>query len=163
MTEKTPLYHEDIAVGSPVPELAKGPLTTAHIMRWSAAMENWHRIHYDHPFATQHDGLPDVILSGSCKQQFLAQMLKDWVGLDGWVWKLSFQHRAMTLPGETLTAWGVVTDKHEKNGFGIVECDIGLKNQDGVEACPGRATVVVPLRGARPVPYPFDPKALGLA
>ena len=27
--------------------LRKGPLTTVHLMRWSAAMENWHKIHYD--------------------------------------------------------------------------------------------------------------------
>ena len=125
-------------------------------------MENWHRIHYDHPFATQHDGLPNIILSGSCKQQFLMQLLKDWVGLDGWVWKLSFQHRAMTVPGDTLTAWGRVANAYRKSGFGIVDLETGLRNQNGVENCPGKATVVLPLRNGPPVPYPFHPKALGL-
>ena len=42
---KTP-YFEDVAVGLELPGLEKGPLTTAHLMRWSAAMENWHKINY---------------------------------------------------------------------------------------------------------------------
>jgi hydroxyacyl-ACP dehydratase HTD2-like protein with hotdog domain len=28
---------------------------TTRIVRWSAAVENWHRIHYDLPFATGHE------------------------------------------------------------------------------------------------------------
>ena len=36
---KTP-YFEDVAVGLELPGLEKGPLTTAHLMRWSAAMTN---------------------------------------------------------------------------------------------------------------------------
>jgi hypothetical protein len=46
---------EDVSVGDMVGPLGKGPFTTPHLMRWSAAMENWHKIHYDHPFATGHD------------------------------------------------------------------------------------------------------------
>ena len=56
---------DDIEIGQDIPTVEKGPMTTAHIMRWSAAMENWHRIHYDWKYATQHDGLPDVMVNGS--------------------------------------------------------------------------------------------------
>jgi acyl dehydratase len=69
------LYFEDVEVGMDVPSLTKGPMTTAHIMRWSATMENWHKIHYDTPFAVNHDKLPGVLLNGSFKQQWLAQLL----------------------------------------------------------------------------------------
>ena len=118
-------------------------------------MENWHRIHYDHYFATEHDGLPNVLVNGSWKQQIMCQLVKDWVGEEGWMWKISFQHRAMNVPGETITAWGKVTDKYVKDGLGIVECEIGMKNQDGVESCPGKTTAVLPLKGGEKVPYPF--------
>ena len=38
-----------------------------------------------------------------------------------------------------------------------MELEIGMKNQEGVESMPGRATVVLPIRGGRPIPYPFVP------
>ena len=60
----------------------KGPFTTAHLMRWSAAMENWHKIHYDLPFATGHDKLPGLLINGSLKQQFIAQIAEGLGGAD---------------------------------------------------------------------------------
>jgi acyl dehydratase len=152
------MQFEDVEVGDEVPPIVKGPMSTAHIMRWSAAMENWHRIHYDKAYATQHDGLPDVLVNGSWKQHVLIQLLTDWVGETGWLLRMKFQYRGMNVPGDTLTAWGRVTGKEERNGLGLVDVEIGLKNQDGVESSPGTATVVLPLRRGRPVPYPFDPR-----
>ncbi len=151
------LYFEDVEVGMEVPSLTKGPMTTAHIMRWSATMENWHKIHYDTPFAVNHDKLPGVLLNGSFKQQWLAQLLKDWVGLNGWVWKLNYQFRAMNLVGETLTIWGKVTARRDTPDYGLVELDIGIVNDQGKESTPGKATVAVPYRNGKPVPYPFVP------
>jgi hydroxyacyl-ACP dehydratase HTD2-like protein with hotdog domain len=91
---------EDASPGDRIPNLVKGPLTTAHLMRWSAAIENWHKIHYDRTFAQDRDKLPDLLINGSLKQQFIAQALKDWAGPHGWVWKIEFQFRAMNTVGE---------------------------------------------------------------
>ena len=77
------MYYEDVELGSELPRLEKGPLTTAHLMRWSAAMENWHKIHYDKPFALGHEKLPGLLINGSLKQQFMLQLLKDWAGPGG--------------------------------------------------------------------------------
>ena len=66
---------DDIEVGQEISPLVKGPLGTMHLMRWSAAMENWHRIHYDRTFAQEHDKLPDILINGSFKQQFILQLL----------------------------------------------------------------------------------------
>jgi len=151
----TPLYFDDVAVGQEVPALAKGPLTTAHLMRWSSAMENWHKIHYDLPFTLEHDKLPGLLINGSLKQQFMMQLLKDWVGPGGWVWKVSFQFRAMNIAGETLRVWGRVTGKREAGGMGLVDLEIGITNDKGTESTPGKATVALPLRGGKPLPYPF--------
>ena len=111
------LVFEDISAGQDIGPLFKGPLTTAHLMRWSAAMENWHKIHYDLPFATGHDRLPGLLVNGSLKQQFIAQLLKDWAGPTGWLWKLRFQFRAMNLAGERLAVWGKVTGTRRVTGF----------------------------------------------
>src|ERR1035441_7010141 len=120
MAMGSPRYFEEFAVGTALPVLEKGPLTTAHLMRWSAAMENWHKIHYDKPFAIEHDKLPGLLI-------------KDWVGPAGWVWKASFQFRAMNVVGETLSIWGRVSAKRDGPGYGLVDIDLGITNDEGKE------------------------------
>jgi acyl dehydratase len=146
---------EDVQVGMELQPLAKGPLGPVHLMRWSSSMENWHRIHYDRPFAVEHDRLPDLLINGSLKQQFLVQLLRDWVGPNGWVWKMSFQFRAKNLAGETLKAWGRVTDTERGSDFGLVHLEIGVVNGKGQQSTPGTAVVALPYRAGPPVPYPF--------
>ncbi len=149
------VYFDEVQVGQEIPPVVKGPMTTAHIMRWSASMENWHRIHYDKVYAMEHDKLPNVVVNGSWKQHILVQLVKDWAGLGGWAWKVGFQYRDMDLPGDVITAWGKVTKMSEQGGMGYVELEIGLKNSRGVESTKGTAVVVLPKRGGLPVPYPF--------
>ena len=160
MTAPTPYSIEDIVIGDALPALAKGPITASHLMRWAAAMENWHRIHFDWRYATAHDGLPDVVVNGSWKQHVLLQLLTDWVGERGWLWKVAFQFRGMNVPGETLTAWGRVTAIEQRGGYGLAWVDIGLKNDRGEESTPGTAIAVWPTRHGPAVPYPFDPRVL---
>ena len=154
------MHYEDFEVGAALPVLEKGPLTTMHLMRWSSAMENWHKIHYDKPFALEHDKLPGLLINGSLKQQFILQMLKDWVGPAGWVWKVNFQFRAMNVVGETLQVWGKVVGKRDgpaEHGYGLVDIELGIVNDEKKESTPGTATVAVPHRGGKAVPYPFVP------
>ena len=147
LKDSNPLYFENVVLGQELPVVHKGPLTTAHIMRWSSAVENWHRIHYDAPFAQNNDGLPDVILSGSAKQQFLIEMLNLWVGETGWVWKFQLEHRSLTLPGDILSTWGIAKSKVAYSKVGIVLCEIGMKDQNQQEVCLGGATVVLGIFG----------------
>lgn len=153
---RTPRF-EDVEIGFELPPLVKGPLTTAHLMRWSAATENWHKIHYDRTFAQEHDHLPDLLINGSFKQQFVLQLLKDWAGPEGWPWKSSFQFRAMNKVGETLTVWGRVTGKRKGDRYGLVDLDTGVRNEHGVESTPGKAVVALPLAQGPALPYPFVP------
>ncbi len=148
---------EEVEPGLEITPLVRGPMTTMHLMRWSAAMENWHRIHYDERFAREHDKLPERLVNGAWKQHVMVQMMKDWAGAEGWLWKISFQFRGMDKVWDTVTAWGTVTNKYEKDGLGYVECEIGMRNQRGEEGTPGTAVAVLPLRSGRPAPYPFAP------
>ena len=157
----TMICFEDIEVGQDLPSLFKGPMTTAHIMRWSAAMENWHPMHFDRRYATEQRGLPDVLVNGSWKQHVVLQFVADWAGETGWPWKIRFQFRGMNVPGDTLEAWGKIVAKHARKPFGVVDLEIGLRNQKGDDGTPGSASVVLPKRNGPAVPYPFDPKILG--
>lgn len=156
------LYFEDLYVGMRLPDLVKGPMSTAHIMRWSSSIELWHRIHYDADFARNHDGLPGLLVNGSWKQHVLMQFLTDWAGGTGWLWTLDFQYRGMNVAGETLTAWGFVAEIDERNGIGVARVELGIKNENDAEGTPGTGVVVFPRRGSPPLPYPFDPVTLGL-
>lgn len=77
----------------------------------------------------------------------------------GWPWKAQFEHRAMLVPGDILIMWGKVTSKQEKGGMGLVDLEIGMTTQDGIESMPGTATVVLPVKGGPEIPYPFVPPA----
>jgi acyl dehydratase len=151
------LCFEDVAIGDEIPELVRGPLTSVHLMRWSAATENWHRIHYDFPFAVEHDKLPGLPIHGDLKLQFVFKCLMDWVGDNGWVWKVSAQFRDVNLAGETLIIWARVQERERAKDFGIVNLSIGIRNEGGNESVRGSAVVALPYRGGPAVPYPFQP------
>jgi acyl dehydratase len=152
---KQQTWYDDVTVGQEMPPLVIGPMTPTHLFRWSAAIENWHRIHYDQNFAVYHDGLPNILAQGSWKQSILPRYLKDLCLPDGWPWKVQFQHRAMIVPGDRITVWATVTGKRIADGLGLVEMDVGMRLQSDVESCPGTATIVLPIKGGRAIPYPF--------
>jgi acyl dehydratase len=153
------MYYESVNVGDTLPPLQKGPLTSAHLMRWSAAMENWHKIHYDREFAVEHDELPGILVNGTLKQQFIMQLLREWVKDSGWVWKVRFQFRAMNLEGETLHIWGKVIAKQALETYGLVDLELGIRNEREMESTPGTGVIALPYRDGRPLPYPFVPPA----
>jgi hydroxyacyl-ACP dehydratase HTD2-like protein with hotdog domain len=153
----TTLSFESVEIGQTLEPLRKGPMTTSHIMRWSSAMENWHRIHYDWRFATQHDGLPDVLVNGSWKQHVLVQLVKDRLGRGGWLWKLRFRYRAMDVAGDTIIVGAQVRRKDAIDGLGFITLQMSVTNQREVLTTTGWAIGVLPLAGGRRVPYPFAP------
>lgn len=148
---------ESLAVGATLHEVDKGRISPAHIMRWSAAVENWHRIHYDVPFATGHDGLPNVLINGSWKQHVLVQLVKDALGPGAWLWKLKFRYKKMDIAGDSLRAQAQVMATQRIAGYGLVTLRITLLNQNHEVSTEGHAIGVMPLRGGPPVPYPFTP------
>jgi acyl dehydratase len=153
-------HFEEVEVGMELPPVVKGPLTTTHLVRWAAANGNYARIHWDLPFAQLRQGLPNVVVNGSLKNQYLGQLLVNFAGDGGWFRRFYVEHRGMDFPGDVLTAFGAVTGKREvpsdsalgresQRGFGYVDCRVGLRNSRGEQTASGRATVVLPKRGGR--------------
>ena len=147
--ELTQRFFEEVVVGDQLPRVVKGPMTTTHLVRWAAANGNYARIHWDLPFAQLQQGLPNVVVNGSLKNQYLGQLMLDFAGEEGWFKRFFVQHRGMDFPGDVLTASGVVTDKREKEGFGLVDCAVELSNSRGRQTAAGQATVVLPKRGQK--------------
>jgi acyl dehydratase len=147
----------DVAVGDPIGPVVHGPLTVMHLVRWCAAMENWHRIHYDERFCQEHEGLPGPLVNGSWKQQVLAQLLKEWAGPTGWLLALEYQFRGMDTVGATLTARGSVTAVDDHGDHGDVHARVELVNAEGEATTVGEAVVRLPTRGAPSLRVPVDP------
>lgn len=150
-------HFEDYKVGDKLGSIQKGPMRSAHVMRWSAAIENWHRIHYDETFAREHDKLAGVLVQGSWKQHVLVQLVKDAIGHEAWLWKLSFRYKGPDLVGDTIIAEGEVKQARAIDGLGFLTLAVRLAKPDGSATTEGQAVAVVPLRGGKPVPYPFEP------
>ena len=140
-------YFEDVTVGDELPPVVKGPITTTHLVRWAAANGNYARIHWDLPFAQLRQGLTNVVVNGSLKNQYLGELLVRFAGEEGWFKRYQVQHRGMDYPGDVLTAQGAVTSKREVGDFGYVDCQVGLRNNRGELTVSGQATVVLPKRG----------------
>ena len=143
----TQRWFEDVVVGAELPPVVKGPMTTTHLVRWAAANGNYARIHWDLPFAQLRQGLTNVVVNGSLKNQYLGQLLVCFGGDEGWFKRFYVEHRGMDYPGDVLTAFGTVTGKEEKDGFGHVDCQVGLRNSRGEQTASGWGTVVLPKRG----------------
>ena len=141
------LRFEDVAAGMELEPVVKGPLTTTHLVRWAAANGNYARIHWDFPFAQTHQGLENVVVNGSLKNQYLGQLLIDFAGVEGWFKRFYVEHRGMDYPGDVLTASGRVTAVRQDGDYGLVDCEVALRNSRGHETASGRATVVLPRRG----------------
>jgi hydroxyacyl-ACP dehydratase HTD2-like protein with hotdog domain len=137
---------EEIKVGDEIPSVVRGRMTTAHLVRWASANGNYARIHWELPYAMLRQGLPNVVVNGSLKNEYIYILLQRFAGEAGWVRKMYVEHRGMDHPGDTLTIFGKVTEKTERDGFGHVKCEIGLKNDRG-QTTQGWAEVVVPKRG----------------
>ncbi len=57
LRNKQQTYFEDVHEGMELPKYIYSP-TPTHLFRWSAAIENFHRIHYDLDFGLNHDKNP---------------------------------------------------------------------------------------------------------
>ena len=156
LREKTQTYFDDVQVGDELPKYVHR-YSVPELARWCITMENTHRLHYDLAHATNHDTLPGTLFHGTFRMSIIAKWLKNWTLPDGWFWKAGWQVREMVTAGETTILWGRVIDKRTHDQFGLVDIEFGIKNEEGWEGAPGKATVALPLRGGPPVPYPFVP------
>lgn len=138
-------FFEDIVEGQEIPALRK-EVTTVNILMYLSTVWLMDRIHFDHPFATKQRGLPNVVAPGNMGGDYYAQLLSEFAGEKGDVRKMSFQFRNFMIPGDLLDVGGRVTGKQENEGEGLVELELWIRNQNGVNCVPGKGLVRLPRR-----------------
>jgi acyl dehydratase len=172
----TPRYWEDVAVGMPMPEMAKGPMTVtgfiayaqgwgglyirANKLAWQLQQKHPYagiknrfgipdcpeRVHWEPEFALK-VGAPGAYDYGPERCSWLAHYVTNWIGDDGQLVKLYSQIRRHNPEGDLLFIQGEVTRKFEENGRRLVEISLNSVNQDGERSAYGHAVAALPSKG----------------
>ncbi|MFE9320877.1 hypothetical protein ACIHDR_13615 [Nocardia sp. NPDC052278] len=101
-------------------------------------------------------GLPNSYDYGGMRETWLCHLLTDWVGDDGWLWKLRCEHRKFNYIGDTTWVRGTVVDKRQVDGRNEIHLEVRCENQRGEITTPGTAVVLLPARD-RAVELPAPP------
>lgn len=97
-----------VAVGAEVPEVIRRP-DEVDLFAFSASAWLLHRIHYDLPFTTDHDGHPGLLVHGPLQGTWLIQCVQWWLGPTAELVSIAYRHSAPAYAGEELTCSGTVT------------------------------------------------------
>jgi acyl dehydratase len=141
------IFFEDVVEGQEIPSLEKD-VNTVNILMYLSTVWLMDRIHFDHPFATQRRGLPNIVAPGNMAGDYYSQLLSDWAGVKGNLRSLSIQFRNFMVPGDILNCGGKIIKKYIKEGKGYVELDLWLKNQKDINCVPGKGLVELPIQEA---------------
>lgn len=119
------------------------------------------RLHWDQEFA-QTVGVPMSYDYGFMRICWLGHALTNYVGDDGWLWKMSASIRKFNYMGDTTWVRGHVTDKRIDPEVGpVVDLEINCVNQRDETTVFGTASVLLASRAAGPVCLPTAPVGLG--
>ena len=115
------------------------------------------RVHWDPEWARA-AGNPAIYDYGRMRETWLIHLCTDWMGDDGWLWKLDCEFRRFNYVGDTHWMRGRVTRKLLSDGDRpAVELEVWGENQRGEVTTPGHATVLLPSREHGEVRLPDPP------
>jgi hypothetical protein len=115
------------------------------------------RVHWDPDFARS-SGNPATFDYGRMRETWLIHLCTDWMGDDGWLWKLDCEFRLFNYVGDTQWLRGTVTRHYlAEGGRPAVDLDLRAENQRGQLTTPGHATILLPSRRHGPVRLPEPP------
>ena len=138
LTERQP--RGDVQVGDELPGRELRP-DNVQLFLYNAVLWNAHRIHFDHPYATEVEGYPGLVIAGPMLGDWLNQCVEEWLGDSGRLVSIEYSNRAATYIGETLYSGGKVTAVDTASGE--VRVDVFIKNEAGEVVTPGVATAVM--------------------
>ena len=124
---------------------------------WLNVPDTVQRLHWEKEWANEL-GIPISYDYGGLRETFLTNIITNWMGDDGWLWKMSCQHRKFVYTGDTYWIKGRVIDKKQVDGRNEVYLDVRVENQWGTTTSPGNAVVLLPSRTGGPVVLPKPPK-----
>lgn len=122
--------------GTEVPTLIRTP-SAVDLFMFSAAAWLLHRIHYDLPFTTEHDGHPGLLIHGPLQGVYLTQSVERWLGPIVRLRSVEYRHLAPAYLGDSLECGGRVTASDPMAT--TIELDLWVRKPDGIVTTSGRA------------------------
>ena len=142
MSQTPPSVRPFDEIGDEIGPVHKTP-TTEMVLAYAHVCNITGLKFFFHEKDAQQAGLSRPIVPGPLNATYLCQMLKDhFAG-----WRLQTFNTTFRTPirhGETVSLWGMVTDKHADDGQPTVFCDLVVENEHGERAITGTAVLVQP-------------------
>jgi 3-methylfumaryl-CoA hydratase len=129
---------KSIKPGDLLPERQFEP-DNVQLFLYNSALWNAHRIHFDHPYATEVEGYPGLVIAGPLLGDWLTQSVMEWLGDDGKLASIEYSNRKASYIGETLRSGGKVLSSEQDTG--TVELEMYIKNEADEVITPGVAVV----------------------
>jgi hydroxyacyl-ACP dehydratase HTD2-like protein with hotdog domain len=133
----------DVKEGARLPELTKDvkPVT---VVLGAMASRDWRPQHHDYQFATEHNGLDNIIMNTPNLAAWFERYLTDWSGPKGRLGRIKFRMKDSVYPGETMRFIGSVKAVGSaENDVGWVDVTIELRA--GEKLCVGcEARIAIP-------------------
>lgn len=101
----------DVTAGTAVPPLLR-TIELADMIAYAGATWDWHRLHYDAAYLTQHK-LDRPVVDGQLFGALLAETVQDWLGPAAFLRSLEFRFASLVFAGETVRCEGEVTEATE--------------------------------------------------
>lgn len=184
-----PRYWEDVKVGDKVGPMLKGPLTVRDELAWvmgaGSPFFRADKLEYQfekrHPDALEYceargeADVPELVHIfdeyaqtigieraydyGHQRMSWMGNLFTDWMGDDGFLWKMSGDERVFNQMGDLTTLEGKVTKKYIDGGKCCVDIESWAKNQrDEWSMPPHTSTVILPSKEHGPAVFP-EPEA----
>jgi acyl dehydratase len=137
----------DINEGVELPVLEKEvkPVT---VVLGALASRDWRPQHHDYKFATDNNGLDDIIMNTPNLAAWFERYLTDWTGPKGRLGRIKFRMKDSVYPGETMRFAGTVTGIETAIGRAgdVGWVDVAIELSAGGKSCVGcEARIAVPM------------------
>ncbi|MBM4405975.1 MAG: acyl dehydratase [Chloroflexi bacterium] len=181
----SPRYWEDVKEGDIVTPVVHGPLLMSDEIAWHQGNGRWEifphhvglKLRRRHPgFYTLNDwGVPEAVMrchwddnyarkvgnpfaydNGIMRSSWMMHLVTNWMGDDGWLWKVKDRIIAFNYYGDTSWVTGKVARKYiaQENGAHVAEIEVSCDDQRGRKTALATATVLLPSKEAGPVLLP---------
>jgi acyl dehydratase len=134
------IVFDSISEGDALPSLTKPEITQLQLIKYAGASGDFNPIHTI-PDKAREAGLEGTIVHGMLIMGILGQMVSGWAGVVNVV-KFGVSFKAITRPGDILSAKGTVKRKYEENGRKFLDCALYVEDANGEIKIEGKATVL---------------------
>ena len=121
-------------VGAEIPTQVHNP-TALDLFMFSASSWLLHRIHYDTPFTTEHEGHPGLLIHGPLQGVYLAQTAEAYLADVARLQSMTYRHLAPAYLGDELECGGIITGANA----GAIDVDLWARKSDGTDTTTGKA------------------------